>query len=484
MTSLPPSLSRLLTDLGQPIACLDLETTGGNPQRDAILELGIVTLSMERGQEEWSQLLHPGCGLSPYITQLTGIYPDMLRGKPRFEDIVTELEQRLRGHIIIAHNARFDLAFLRQSFLRTQVPFKTKSLCSVKLSRQLFPSERRHGLDAIIERLAIPCADRHRALGDARVVVDFLRQMAEQRYDDLLHACRIQWDQNCLPPNIDPDVLEQLPNRPGVYLFYGHSDLPLYIGKSIHLRRRVLEHFRNDFRQTRELQMSQQLERIEWIETNSELSALLLESRLVKEKHPLYNRQLRRKKELCTIFWLGPEQEKPTILCGSEPRPGVCYGVFANRHQARAALRHLAQEWGLCDHRLGLQKGSGACFGQQIKRCQGVCVGQESLASHDLRLQEALQKLQIQHWPFSGPIGFIEEKDGSCIHVFEQWRHIGMLDARTKEKTALKDMPAFDLDTYRILLRYIGKSETQILELDDDWHPLERQSADYAVQPD
>ena len=221
MKSRRASLDRLLADLGQPIACVDLETTGGHPQQDRILEIGIVTLCQKEEPREWSQLLHPEYPVSPYVTQLTGIHPQMLQGMPCFAEIADKLLAQLQGHIIVAHNARFDLTFLRQSFLRAQVPFQPRSLCSVKLSRQLFPSEARHGLDAVIGRLALPCKNRHRALGDARVVAEFLRLMADERYADILHACNIQWQQEGPPSSINPEDIKNIPHRPRDYIRFG-----------------------------------------------------------------------------------------------------------------------------------------------------------------------------------------------------------------------------------------------------------------------
>ncbi|WP_308388775.1 exonuclease domain-containing protein [Acidithiobacillus sp. AMEEHan] len=475
MKHLSTSLNRLLAELEQPIVCLDLETTGGRPQQDRILEIGMVTLTPGQEPQQWAQLLNPGCPVSPYITQLTGIHPNMLRDMPRFEEIAASLALRLEGHIVVAHNARFDLAFLRQSFQRVEIPFQAKAICSVKLSRRLFPQETRHGLDAIIDRLEIPCRNRHRALDDARVVAEFLRRLADERLPEVVQACKLQWEQECLPPNLDAEFLRSIPNRPGVYLFFGSGEIPLYIGKSIHLRKRVLEHFRNDFRHDREMQIAQQVERIEWLETQGELGALLLESRLVKERNPLYNRQLRRKKELCTIVWAGPGSAAPQIRCGEEIRPGVCHGIFANRRSAKAALKRLAQEWGLCDIRLGLQKGKGACFGFQIKRCRGVCAGQESAAEHDERLSAAMQILQIQHWPFSGPIGIPEEDNSASLHVFDHWCHMGIVREDNGVIEQFADSASFDTDTYRILLRYLHHSPQQWRPLDQGWRQRTRQ---------
>lgn len=451
-------LAELVAALGAPLACLDLETTGGHPGYDRITEVGVVRIDAGGVLEEWSSLIDPQRWIPPQITALTGIDAAMLEGAPTFREVHEALSARLEGHIVIAHNARFDLGFLREAFRREDVAFQPAVLCSVKLSRALFKGVRGHGLDALMARLGLSCAARHRALGDARVVAQFLEQMAATRLEALLTACRAQAQIPSLPAHLAPEAVEALPDGPGVYLIYGEHDLLLYIGKSVHVRRRVLEHFRNDHRAAREMRLAQQTRRIECIETAGELAALLLESRLIKERRPVMNRRLRRTQDLCTLAWTFGAGRPPEVVCGGAVVPGESYGAFRTARDARQALQRVAAERGLCDIRLGLQSGSGPCFGHQIKRCRGACVGVESPAQHDLRLAEALQAIRIARWPYAGPIGLREGGDEQSVqHVIDQWIYLGAArDLQDVDELLRQTRPAFDLDTYRILLRFMN----------------------------
>lgn len=457
------ALAALVMALGKPIACLDLETTGMHSARDRITEVGLIRVDHRGRTECWSSLVDPECWIPPEISMLTGIDAEIVAPAPTFGGLRDELLERLDGHIMVAHNARFDMGFLKQSFRREAVTFKPPVLCSVKLSRALFPGERRHGLDAVMQRLGLACDARHRALGDAKVVAHFLERLAEERLTALVAACRAQWQTPSLPEHIPASMVEAVPEGPGVYLIYGENELPLYIGKSVHLRRRVLDHFRNDHRHQREMRLARQARRIEWIETAGELSALLLESRLIKERSPVLNQRLRRTLELCTIAWRFGEDTPPRIVRGGAVVPGESYGAFRTVREAQKRLKAIAEEQGLCDIRLGFQKGKGPCFAHQIERCRGACVGKEPAARHDLRLAEGLRSTRIARWPYPGPVGLREETgDRQALHVIDQWIYLG--EARNEDEAhALLEnaAPVFDIDIYRILLRFVSSPKNR-----------------------
>lgn len=457
------ALAGLVKALDRPIACVDLETTGLNAARDRITEVGLVRIDSEGRTERWSSLVDPLCWIPPEISRLTGIDAETVAGAPSFRELAEALLEKLTGHILVAHNARFDTGFLRQSFRREGVTFTPKVVCSVKLSRTLFPAARRHGLDAVMQRLELDCGARHRALGDAQVVADLLTHLAETRPEDLINACRMQWQAPALPAHIPAGMVEEMPDGPGVYLIYGENDLPLYIGKSIHLRRRVLDHFRNDHRQQREMRLAQQARRIEWIETPGELSALLLESKLIKQRSPVLNRRLRQSREQCTITWRFGSDLPPKIVSGTAAIPGESYGAFRTLREARNRLRAIAVEQDLCDIRMGFEKGRGPCFSHQIERCRGVCVGKEQFAQHDLRLAGALQDLRMASWPYPGPIGFWEENASrQTLHVIDQWIYLGEVQDEIDAYELLESSrPAFDIDTYRILFRVMTNNKNQ-----------------------
>lgn len=146
---------------------VDLETTGANVANDRITEIGIVTVEPDGQVDRWSSFVNPGVQIPPFIQQLTGIDDAMVRHAPSFASLADEVNSRLSGGLFIAHNARFDYGFLHHAFSRAGHALQSEALCTVKLSRRLYPEEKKHNLDILIARHALIPAARHRALADA-----------------------------------------------------------------------------------------------------------------------------------------------------------------------------------------------------------------------------------------------------------------------------------------------------------------------------
>jgi DNA polymerase III subunit epsilon len=461
----------------RPLVFLDLETTGATATHDRITEVGIVEVENGRFVREWSSLVNPGISIPPAIQALTGISNAMAAGAPRFEEIAREVWEAVDGRVLVAHNARFDYGFLKNEFRRLGKSFTAPVLCTVKLSRKLFPQHARHNLDTLMMRHGLNCEARHRALGDARV----LWQLAQQWREDpgeaaVLDATAKLLKTATVPAGLPDNAFEHIPEGPGVYLFYGERDVPLYVGKSISLRTRVMSHFSGDHRVTKDMRIAAEVKRIDWIETAGELGALIEEARLVKKLSPVHNRQLRRAGELCAWYWPAQAATTPPRLVSARDLAGGefrdLYGLFRSRRAAIEALRELAIEHQLCHGLLGLEKRDGPCFAWQIRRCRGACAGAETAGAHALRLAAALAKLRVRAWPFPGRIGIRETAAGGerCeLHVLDQWCHLGTVrnEEELRELQEGAPRPLFDLDTYKILVRYLlnGKHRPQIVPL-------------------
>ena len=451
--------------LDRPLAFVDLETTGGIATRDRVTEIAIVTV-VDGISSAWSQLVNPQEWIPSHIEHLTGISNAMVADAPRFEDIAREVRARLDGHLFVAHNARFDYGFLKNEFRRVGMDFRSPVLCTVKLSRKLYPQHQRHNLDSLIERHELVVVERHRALGDARAIHDFwqkiVRSFPADRIDSVLRELTAR---PSLPPHLDADLLDELPDGHGVYVFHGENGLPLYVGKSNRLRQRVLAHFSADHSTAKQMSIAQQVRRVSWIECAGEIEALLTEARMVKELQPSINRQLRRQRELCS--WQLVQDERgviqPNLVHARDLDLGQqsnLYGLFASRTQARRALTGLAKEHRLCMVALGLEKTAHGrpCFARQLNRCAGACIGEEPQMQHGLRLMQALGRLKVRAWPFAGPV-LLDE--GEVRHVIDAWCYLGT--ARTDEEVCAileSGRPTFEKDTYRILAGHLERMRT------------------------
>lgn len=443
--------------LSRPIVFVDLETTGADATRDRITEIGVVEVGPD-GIVEWDTLVDPGIGIPPFIQRLTGITDAMVRGKPSFESLAESLAERLQGKLFVAHNARFDYGFLKNEFRRVGVTFRADVLCTVRLSRSLFPSVARHGLDALIARFELQPKGRHRALADAELLWQFWQKIHELYTVDLVEsAVRSLVKRASLPAGLEETALDDVPDTAGVYLFYGDQDMPLYIGKSIHLRQRIGAHFSGDHRAALEMRLARAVRRVEWRETGGEAGALLLEAHLIKTLQPLHNQKLRQTAGL--FSWeLAPGLSAPMLRSDRDTdfsRHPNLYGAFPSRASAEARLAELAQAHQLCQAALALEKTVRRglpCFARQLHRCLGACTGDESLASHRERAVTALADLSLRPWPFAGAVAW-REQDGAKAwwHVLEDWCYLGTVSTLDEAAGLLCAPARFDPDTYQIL---------------------------------
>ncbi|HMD29026.1 MAG TPA: exonuclease domain-containing protein [Steroidobacteraceae bacterium] len=457
-------------DAAENLVFVDLETTGGNAAHHRITEIGIVRVANGAVVEEWSSLVNPGCEIPSYIVAFTGISNEMVAAAPRFAALAATVFDKLRGAVFVAHNARFDYSFLGAEFRRVGMHFAATALCTVKLSRRLFPQHARHNLDAVMERHELACNARHRALGDALVLRDFwfkLRleipaaEFAAAQAQSVLGVVK-------LPEQLPPELADELPEGPGVYRFFGADDALLYVGRSNSLRSRVLAQLGDQHPGSRDRKLAAQVRRVDWRCTAGELGAVLLEAEWIKTQQPLYNRHLSRSSEAVTLRLAAGhlgllETQRIEALAPADLADS--FGVFHSAKDARKALTDIARARELCLKVMGLEQSEGSCFALQVGKCRGACTGKEPLLLHQVRIQLALSALKIKRWPFPGRVGL---REGDEIHVLDHWTYLGT--ARSEEELAALSAReadvAFDVDVYKVLMRYLSSHASL------DWQDL------------
>ncbi|WP_417069227.1 exonuclease domain-containing protein [Niveibacterium terrae] len=457
-----PSLLAASPLFERPLVIVDLETTGADPNRDRITEIAIVRIEGGRCVDSWSSLVDPEMPIPARIQAFTHISNEMVAGAPNFRALADEVAERLAGAIFVAHNARFDFNFLRAAFAERGVRFDPPVLCTVKFSRALAPHLPRHGLDAIIARQGYEVEDRHRALTDAELVWRFLQDaVAEHATERIVAAMERASSAAAAIPVLPQGDLEALPEAPGVYLFLNGEDGLLQVGHTAHLRSKVLGTFtgRSD---PRSAKLAAQVKRVEAVVAAGELDAQLIEHRLARryapDKYP--NRALGWR-------WLTDADASPVLsleeLAGSDPSEwGRCFGAFRGEREAENALRELALLHRLCPQRVGLEFGEGPCQAHGLRRCNGVCAGQENAAEHDARLAVALVPLKMRLWPWEGPVAIREvfEPSGhAATHVFDRWCLLGSAhdEAEAAELLSLEAPRRFDLDVFRLFARWLAQ---------------------------
>lgn len=284
-------------------------------------------------------------------------------------------------------------------------------------------------------------------------------QLPRRRRADFEHSASFEDPQHLRA------AIEGVPHAAGVYTFHGEAtDLPLYIGKSVNLHRRLLSHLRN----ADEARMLRQTRRISYTRTAGEIGALLLEAQLIKQLKPLFNQKLRDARQCCSLQLSGP---RPELVYSKDLDFAVApqlYGLFGSRKAGLEALRNLADQHRLCYGALGLEKlaAGKACFRAGIRQCAGVCRGDETPEQHHERLRSSLQPWLVEPWPWASAIAVLErDEEMAQVHALNRWSYLGSA-VTLEEARALQNKPAaFDADVYKILLRPLLSGSAQIVEL-------------------
>ena len=419
-------LRTLAVALGQPVVIAGMTVNGPRYQRDQITGLSLARLCADTlSFQHWP---------SPAdVSALTA--PDHPIN-PLWSD-----------HWLIASGARLHYAYLKASWSRAHQNLQLRTLCTQRLRQTLnLPAWPQQG-DA---------NERLRQTLDS--LCDALTQAGLRAFQAAISTLK---KRPSLPPYLDEALVDSLPTSSGVYFFHGDSGL-LYIGKAKNIRQRVLSHFSNDISDAKEMRMAQQVCQITWEITAGELGALLREARYVKTLQPLHNRQLHRQQKLLSLTLvannaglLQPQWLDSNALTTQQS----LYGLFASNAAGNKFLRQLASSHGFCDYALQLERPlNRPCPSRQLKRCQGLCDGYETIVSHNHRLHTALITHAMKTWPFAGPV-VISETDASNgrtdFHIIQHWRWLGSTP-HAHEVEAIAQNPTqalLDKDSYRLLVK-------------------------------
>lgn len=450
-------------------AVVDIETTGGRASRDKITEIAIVLYDGKQIIDTYETLINPECRIPYGITQLTGITQEMVNDAPKFYEVAKKVVEMTEGAIFVAHNVRFDYSFLRAEFAQLGFTFTRKQLCTVRLSRQAYPHISSHSLDSMIRFLKLNVNNRHRAMGDAVVTTELLEIILkkEESEEEVENMVNLGIKEALLPKNITLDTIHGLPEECGVYYFHNEKGEVVYVGKSISIKKRVAEHFRDKTEKASKLQQS--VHDITFELTGSELIALLLESAEIKRLRPRINRAQRVRNFPFVIHQYLNEQgyiclEAAQVTAAVRKKLHIV-SEFPKLSRAKGYLSAAWENFELCSRFCGLQKGSGACFHYHLKQCHGACAGAEDVETYNERAQMALERLSTV---FEEDFFILDEGRNSeeyAVVLVQDGAYQGYGYLATDDLNGQLE-PLFDViksfagnpETTRIIQRYISKN--------------------------
>ncbi len=381
-------------------AIVDIETTGGSPKSSKITEIAIYKHDGQKVIDEYSTLINPETPIPPFIVQLTGINDEMVKNSPRFFEIAKEIVEFTEDCVFVAHNVGFDYGMLRHEFKSLGYDYRRPHLCTVRASRYVIPGHDSYSLGKLTKSLGIKLKDRHRATGDALATAELFTMLMEKDDQKLSTFVQKEVNPKRLHPNLDIEALDEIPNKIGVYRFYNDTNQLIYIGKSIHIKKRIDQHLRNSSTK-KGIKMQKEISRIEYDLTGSELIALLRESALIKQHKPIYNRALRKDNFPYGLFHYTDEAGYTRLIIEkSQGKADTPLMRFNTKREANAHLERLVSKYELCKKLCNLYKTQSACFQYNIKECKGACVNEEHPTLYNERCDALVNELNLSEASF------------------------------------------------------------------------------------
>ena len=370
-------------------AITDIETNGRFASSNGITEIAIVLHDGQKIIDQFSSLINPGTTILPFISQLTGITNEMLKDAPKFHEVAKKIWEMTDQAIFVAHSVNFDYSFIREEFKQLGADFNRKKLCTVKLSRTVFPGYPSYSLGEICNRLNISIRNRHRALGDALATVQLFEKCLEN--NGTLHIDRMlkrSTNFSTLPPNLSPEKYNELPEKCGVYYFYNSTGKIIYIGKAINIKKRIYSHFTGKGRN--KLSFIDAIADVKYQLCGTELIALLHESQEIKKHFPIYNAAQKFDSGLYVLTDYFNQKGVRQLMCIKAHKNVKALKAFSNFDEARVAIQFLVDEFKLCPKFCGIHTSSDACFDYQLKKCNGVCANEEPILKYNSRVEQAI----------------------------------------------------------------------------------------------
>jgi DNA polymerase III subunit epsilon len=400
---MPSSLAQL------PFVVVDLETTGGSAQYDRVMEVAAIRVENGVITDRLECLVEPGVPIPPFVTRITGINAALVRGKPSFDSVLPALRRLIDGAVVVAHNASFDCNFLMHAFRRAGLGWDGDRLCTLRLARRLVPGLHSYRLDSLCAFLGFSFVQRHRAGPDAEATLALLKHLLDaaisRGIDSLSGLLQVQQQpvtNKRRKGRVDEAQVASLPTTPGVYLLKDHHGQVVYVGKSVNVRSRVRTHLRpsgtaSNPGQPRLRRRLSNIADVEAIETQSELEALLLESKLVKRYLPEANSLLRDYHDYPFIKVEVGDPHPRLEATRERPSEGTLYfGPFRRAAVVSSAVMFLNEQLGLRQCTGPLRPGQAACALLEMKKCLGPCVGAVSNAEYAAAVDRGLKVLQGQ----------------------------------------------------------------------------------------
>ena len=283
---------------------VDIETTGGYGTKNCITEIAIILHNGQEVEGSYTTLVNPESPINWYVQNMTGITDAMVSTAPKFNDVAPHIYNLIKDRVFIAHNVNFDYSFVKQHLKNAGYDIDLPKICTVRLSRKIFPGLPKYGLGSLSKHFNITNTARHRAIGDAQATTKLFELiLANDKNNEVDKLTKRRKALQYLPPNlINTSVAEKIPSLPGVYYFYNNKEKIIYVGKAVNLKKRITSHFSNNKTSKQKQDFLKEIYNISWKECSSDLTAQIFESIEIKRLWPKFNKSQKHYERQYGIF--------------------------------------------------------------------------------------------------------------------------------------------------------------------------------------
>ncbi|MEB2778066.1 exonuclease domain-containing protein [Algoriphagus sp. D3-2-R+10] len=449
-------------------AIVDIETTGGAPKYGGITEVAVLIHDGESIIREYQTLLNPEQAIPTYITGLTGIDNFMVRHEPTFAAIHEELWELLNDRVFVAHNVSFDYGFLREAFLKVGKELKTPKLCTVRLSRKVYPGMKSYSLGRLCESQKILIEARHRAMGDAKATAILFDRMIKSDYQIINQSLKKNTGEAFLPPNFPHSKFKEIPTSCGVYYMLNEHGKAIYVGKAINIRERFKNHFSGQLLPNLKQKLKTEVFDLKWELTGSEFMALLFETLEIKRLWPKYNSALKLPKRMYGLFHYEDNSGYGRFQVSKITKFFKPIESFFSMEEANAFLKTGINTYGLCPKLCGLRKVN--CDPEEEMSCDGACGFTEKPNEYNKRVAEFTGKIKAsQKEILIRLVGRNTNETAYCMFesgMLSRFAYLGN-DQVTEDIPSQLELVTQVPETYYILRQYIHQiSPEQIMVLE------------------
>lgn len=390
-------------------AIVDIETTGGYASANGITEIAVFVHDGEKLIRHFETLINPQQPIPRYITALTGIDNRMVQDAPLFEEVAEVLHGMLKDNVFIAHSVNFDFSFVRHQLKAAGYEIPARKLCTVRLSKKVFPGLPSYSLGNLCRSLNIELENRHRAGGDARATVRLFEHMlangAQPHIDAMLKKTSgDQW----LPLNLSRSDITKLPAKPGVYYFLDASGKIIYVGKAVNIRKRVSSHFTHNEPDRKRQHFLREIHQVKCTQCATELEAIVLESAEIRRLWPRYNHSQKRPAQRFGLYCFEDNRGYLRLAIDKRKKNFPALYHFNGINEGLVLLKKMIAEFGL-DEKL--------CYVNKTSLTESDLHSIEVPVLYNARVRQAMEALEDQLPTFAVIDQGKNEQETLCLLV-------------------------------------------------------------------